>query len=431
MNMNKENSFVIKGNILYSFSKDKIEEKDSSYLVVLDGKVEGVFNTLPEKYNNLPFTDYKDNLIIPGLSDIHIHAPQFGYRGTEMDLELMPWLQGVTFPEESKYSNIDYAEKAYDIFVNEEVKSDATRLVVFSSRHREATEILMDKLNSSGLGAYVGKVNMDRDAPPSLVESTSESVEETIKWLDETKDKYSRIKPILTPRFVPSCTDTLFEELEKIRDKYNLPVQSHLSENHGEIELVHKLRPGEKFYGEVYEKYGLFGSRGKCIMAHCVYSSDDEISLMKKNGVYIAHAPESNENLSSGIAPIRKYLDEGLNVALSSDVAGGCSNSILFALTEAIKCSKLRWRLVDESLKPLTFSEAFYMASVIGGSFFGKIGTFLPGYEGDVIVLDDSHLPTPLKLSSVKRLERFCYLDGIKEGLVSKYVSGEKIFTNL
>lgn len=423
------NSFVLKGNILYSLTDKTLCSVDNGFLVVIDGLVEGVFKTLPDKYKHLELTDFGDNLIIPGLVDLHIHAPQFPYRGTNMDLELMPWLYKVTFPEEAKYEEEEYAAQSYHIFAKAMKKSATTRLVAFSTCHRRGTEILMDEMEKTGLISYIGKVNMDRNAPDILREkSAEESIRETEEWLSDIKGKYSNTYPILTPRFIPSCSDSLMEKLGEVRKKYNLPVQSHLSESLGEIEEVSSLRPEDKFYGEGYDKYGLFGGEERAIMAHCVFSKDEEIALMKKNGVYIAHCPECNENIASGMAPVRRYLDEGLNIGLGSDVAGGSTESIFSSMTEAIRVSKMRWRYVDSTLKPLTFEEAFYLATLSGGSFFGNVGSFLPGFEADILVLDDSAFPTPSVMDSKKRLERFSYLGGDRGGIKHKFVFGRNLF---
>ncbi len=162
-------------------------------------------------------------------------------------------------------------------------------------------------------------------------------------------------------------------------------------------------------------------------MAHCVSSSEEEIELIKERGVFIAHCPQSNTNLSSGIAPVRTYLDRELNVGLGTDVAGGSGESIFRAMADAIQVSKLRWRLKDESLKPLTVEEAFYLGTLGGGSFFGKVGSFLEGYEFDALILDDSGLPHPQVLNLRERLERFIYLSDDRH-LKGKYTGGNRIF---
>ena len=255
----------------------------------------------------------------------------------------------------------------------------------------------------------------------------------TFGWINAVKDRFKNTKPILTPRFIPCCTDKLMEELREIQMAYGIPVQSHLSESKGEIDFVHFLRPDNPFYGDSYNEYDLFGKNDdintdvKTVMAHCVWSSDEEVELMRKNGVFVAHCPASNMNLTSGIAPIRKYLDSGLNIGLGSDVAGGHSDSIFRAITDAIQVSKMYFRMVDESVKPLLFPEAFYLATKGGGAFFGKVGSFEEGYAFDAVVLDDSVLLHPQKLTLAERMERAIYLGLDEKNITAKYVAGEKI----
>ena len=374
----EQKTFALKGTVCYSKDKTRLVITENAYLVCENGVSAGVFPELPEKYQGIPCRDTNGCLIIPGLTDLHVHAPQYSFRGMGMDLELLDWLNTITFPEESKYAEPDYAASAYTIFAEDIKKSATTRASVFATLHTEATELLMDLLEETGLKAFVGKVNMDRNSPPALQEkSASASVRDTISWLEETAGKYQNVKPVLTPRFIPSCSDELMKALAEIQKAYHLPVQSHLSENTGEIAWVKELCPSTSFYGEAYDRFGLFGGE-QCptIMAHCVHCPDEEITLMKERGVYIAHCSQSNTNLSSGVAPVRRYLDEGLHVGLGSDIAAGSSISILRAMADSIQTSKLRWRLSDHSLKPLTLEEAFYMATIGGGSFFGKTGSF-------------------------------------------------------
>ena len=428
------NSFILKGNICYSISKTELKTL-SGYVVCMDGKCAGVFEKFPEKYKDLEFRDLKDKLIIPGMVDLHIHAPQYAFRGMGMDYELIEWLNTQTFPEEAKYKDADYAKKAYTIFADNMKNSATTRACIFATRHREATEILMDLMEETGLVTYVGKINMDRSAPDELVEESADmSAFNTFGWINDIAGKYKRTKPILTPRFIPSCTDDLMDQLREIQRAYNLPVQSHLSENKGEIEWVKELRPDSSFYGDSYDKHDLFGDENldsekvSTVMAHCVWSSDEEVKLMRENGVFIAHCPASNVNLTSGIAPVRKYLDINMKIGLGSDVAGGQTESIFRAITDAIGVSKMYLRYVDENAKAVTFEEAFYMATKGGGEFFGKVGSFEEGYEFDALVLDDSILAHPLELNLRQRLERSIYLSlDLCGGVKEKYIRGNKI----
>ncbi len=420
-------TFVLKGTICHSITPTELSITEHGYLVCENGLCAGVFTELPEKYAALECTDFGDSLIIPGLTDLHLHAPQYTFRATGMDLELLDWLNTITFPQEARYEDLDFAKEAYSIFADDMKKSPNTRACVFGTLHVPATELLMDLLDKTGVKTLVGKVNMDRNGSEFLEESSAQaSAEATLSWIEETLNKFENAKPILTPRFTPSCSDELMQRLSEIQKKYHLPMQSHLSENFGEIAWVKELCPNTNFYGEAYSQFGMFGGDCPTIMAHCVHSPEEEVALMKEQGVYIAHCPQSNTNLSSGIAPARRYLDEGLNIGLGSDIAAGASMSIMRAMADAIQVAKLYWRLVDSSVKPLTLEEAFYMGTEGGGSFFGKVGNFKKDYEFDAVVLDDSNIRTPLKLSAKDRLERLVYLSDDRN-ITSKYVAGKKV----
>ncbi len=420
-------NFVIKGHICYSKSKDEIVCVKDGFAVCKDDKCAGVFEKLPSEYECFPLYDFEDRIVISGFTDLHVHAPQYPFRGLAMDMELIDWLNTYTFVEEAKYKNLDYANKAYDIFTDDLRKSATTRACVFGTIHNDATLLLMDKLEKAGLECYVGKVNMDRNSPDYLCEeSAQKSAEDTEEWIEKCH-KYQYVKPILTPRFTPSCSDELFEKLSVIQKKYNLPVQSHLSENQGEIQWVKELCPETENYGQSYDRFDLFGKDCPTIMAHCVYSDDNEIQMMKNQNVFVAHCPESNANLSSGVAPVKKYLDMGLKVGLGSDVAAGSSLSIFKAMAMAVSCSKLRWRLSDQSVKPLTVENVFFLATKGGGEFFGKVGSFEDGYEFDAVVMDDSSIKTPCEISVRERLERLIYLCEDKN-VFAKFVGGRKVF---
>ena len=430
--MNK--GFVIKGNFCQTKNPKELDLYEDSFAVCVDGVSAGIFKTLPEEYARLPIYDYGDSLIFPGMVDLHVHAPQYAFRGLCMDLELMDWLNRYTFPEEEKYEDLEYAERAYGMFVDAMKRGATTRSCIFATRHRYATELLMKLMEESGLISYVGKVNMDREASEALTEEGADiSAYTTFGWINAVKDKFKNTKPILTPRFIPCCTDKLMEELREIQMAYGIPVQSHLSESKGEIDFVKFLRPNNPFYGDSYNEYDLFGKNDdintdvKTVMAHCVWSGDDEVELMRKNGVFVAHCPASNMNLTSGIAPIRKYLDLGLRIGLGSDVAGGHSESLFRAVTDAIQVSKMYFRMVDEAYKPLVFSEAFYLATKGGGEFFGKVGSFEKGYEFDAVVMDDSILSHPQSLTLAERMERAVYLGLDEKNITAKYVAGRKI----
>lgn len=425
----KTGSFVLKGDLCYSLDRDHLKAVENGYLVCVDGVSAGTFDRLPEEYRALPLKDYTGKLIVPGLVDLHVHAPQYTFRGLGLDMELLEWLERNTFPEEAKYRDIKYARAAYRIFAEDLRNGPNTRACIFATVHVPGTLALMDILEESGLITMVGKVNMDRNASDALLEAdAAASLRATEEWLDAVKGKYLRTTPILTPRFVPSCTDALLDGLGEIQRRRGLPVQSHLSENRGEVKWVKELCPWSSCYADAYDRFGLFGGPGcPTIMAHCVLSGEEEVALMKERGVYVAHCPQSNTNLASGVAPVRRYLEQGLRLGLGSDVAGGNQMSIFRAMADAIQASKLRWRLQDESLAPLTVPEVFWMGTMGGGSFFGKVGSFEAGYELDAVVLNDARLCSVRRFSVEERLERMIYL-AEECGVEAKFAAGTQLF---
>jgi guanine deaminase len=443
--LSRENSFVIRGDLCWSESLSVLKTVPDGFLVCVDGKSAGAFTSLPQQYEKLPLIDHSGSLVIPGLVDLHMHAPQFAFRGLGMDLELLEWLSSHAFPEEAKYGDLAYARKAYGLLVEHLKSGPNTRIVFFATLHVPATMLLMDLLEESGLVSMTGKVNMDRNSPDTLrEESAVVSLNATREWLKKCAEgNYRNTKPIITPRFIPSCSDELMRGLCGLRKEFNLPVQSHLSENRSEIEWVKELCPSSSGYGAAYDDFGLFGSEGPpTVMAHCVWSDKNEIELMARREVFAAHCPQSNANLSSGIAPMRRILKAGVPAGLGSDVAGGTSSSIFRAMSDAIQVSKLRGPLLGVNEKALTIEEAFFLGTKGGGEFFGKsgmgyCGSFERDFEFDALVINDNaleaHAPearalaAPFSLSVHDRLERAIYICD-NGNIKAKYVRGKRAF---
>ena len=422
-------NYVLKGDIAFSNNISEISSIEDGYVVCEDGICRGAYKEIPAQYKDYEVLDYTGKIIVPGMTDLHVHAPQYTFRGIGMDLELLDWLNKYTFPEEAYYSDNDYAKVAYSYFTHDLKRGFTTRAVIFATRHNEATIELMDQLEETGLITYVGKVNMDRNSIPELQEESGEvSYNNTIKWLDDIKDRYKRTYPILTPRFIPSCTDWLMEKLGELGNERGLRIQSHLSENLSEIEWVKELVPESSCYANAYELRGAMGCKElPAIMAHCVHSDKSEREILKKHGTYVAHCPSSNMNLTSGIAPIRRFIDEGIRVGLGSDVAAGSSLNMLQIMLLTIQASKMYYRLVDDEAKALSFEEVFYMATMGGGEYFGRVGSFKDGFEFDALVLDDSDMITIRKMPVRERIERACYNDADVK-ILKKFVKGNLIF---
>lgn len=404
---------VYHANILFTSSPTHFDVYEQGYIAVDEqGIIQGVYNSLPHglQYDNL--VDYGDQLLIPAMNDMHVHAPQFGNMGIAMDLELLPWLNTYIFPEEAKFSDIAYAQSVYHAFVSELCRQGTMRAAVFATSHIDATTLLADAFSKKGMGALIGLVGMDRNTPDTLCNTP-------LQWSDDMSalmaslDQTNLVKPIVTPRFIPSCTPEMLQRMGEMAIENHLPVQSHLSENKKEVVWVKELEPQSSCYGDAYYQYGLFGQT-PTLMAHCCYTDGEELRLMHQQGVCAVHCPTSNCNLASGIAPVRKFLQEGITVALGSDIAGGHSLSMFRVMQYAVQMSKLQYASSDSLYAFLTLAEVFYMATKASGKFFGKVGSFEKGYAFDALVIDDTILTTnvlPISQSSIQqRLERFVYL---------------------
>ncbi|MBQ7708781.1 MAG: amidohydrolase family protein [Bacteroidales bacterium] len=415
---------VYKAHILFTKEKDRFEVYENGYISVENGKVLGVSQDLAAL--NCPdatLVDFGNKLLIPAMNDMHVHAPQVHNQGVAMDLELLPWLQNYTFPEESKYADVAYAERMYRRFLHTQWLFGTMRSVVFGTVHTQSTRTLMKLYQETGMGALVGKVAMNRNCPPALSEDVEAAVAGNEQLIAEFNQPDALVRPIITPRFVPSCTPDLLKACGELAAKYHLPVQSHLSENALEIAWVAELEPNSESYGDAYNQYGLFGQT-PTIMAHCVWTQGNELELMKRNGVMVAHCPTSNFNIASGMAPVRTFLDEGLRVGLGSDISGGHDLNMFRMLVYAIQVSKMQYQQ-NHNKAFLTLPEIFWVATKSAGSFFGKVGSFEPGYEFDALVIDDDVL-YPDEYSLVHRLERYIYL-GDDRQIVHRFCRGREI----
>ena len=417
---------IYHANIIYTAESHQFEVVPHGYIAVNDdGTVEGVYRELPAHLADSPVTDWGDRLLIPAMNDMHVHAPQYRNQGIAMDEELLPWLQNYTFPEELKFADMDYAERMYRRFVHDLWRYGTMRVVAFASVHLKSTRLLMHLLDKAGMGGRVGKVNMNRNCPEGLRERVDEAMAACESLVEEFENSHSsRVRPIVTPRFIPSCTPELLTACGEMARRYNLPVQSHLSENHGEIALVRQLEPESLHYADAYDRYGLFGQT-PTVMAHCVWSDGDELELMRQRGVMVAHCPTSNLNIASGIAPIRRFLDAGIPVALGSDVSGGHDFSIFRMMVYAVQMSKMHYQR-DRSCAFLTLAEAFWMATKSAGRFFGRVGSFEPGYDFDALVIDDDPLRIDPDYTLLERLERFVYI-GDDRHIAARYCQGRLI----
>ena len=395
---------IIKGNIISSPEFGKTEITENGYLIAENGKIKGIYQKLPQEYEGKAVEDYGDALVMQSFSDMHLHAPQYPMLGMGMDMPLLEWLNTYTFPTEACFKDNEFARKTYHRLAHELAAKGTTRVCMFSSIHREATLILMEELENAGITGYVGKVNMDRNGGENYQETTEESIAETVRWLEDCN--FEHIKPMITPRFTPSCSNELMQELGRIAKEKNLPIQSHLSENTGELSLVKELHPDCSRYWETYQKYGLWNDR--TLMAHCVHSSERERKAIAGHGVTVVHCCNSNTNIASGVMPLRQMLDENIKVVLGSDISGGNTLNGFDVVASTVQTSKVRSIIDNWETDHVNETEAWYLATSAAAPWFGAKAGFAQGNLLHAIVLDDSNLMRK-GLSVTERFSRCFY----------------------
>uniref|UniRef100_A0A4W4FXG7 Guanine deaminase n=1 Tax=Electrophorus electricus TaxID=8005 RepID=A0A4W4FXG7_ELEEL len=335
---------------------------------------------------------------MPGMVDTHIHASQYTYMGTALDLPLLQWLNTYTFPVESRYRDLKFARDVYTKVVKRTLRNGTTTACYFATIHTDASLLLGQIADDLGQRALVGKVCMDiNPMVPQYKELLDESKDETLRFIRELlQKKYPRVKPVVTPRFAVSCSSSLLDALGEIARSSGLHIQSHISENKEEVELVKQLFPDCLSYTDVYLKHGLLTD--KTVMAHGCHLTDEELKIFHKNGASISHCPSSNISLMSGILNVRNVQKHKVKLGLGTDVAGGYSASILDAVRRAIDTSKVL-TIEHPQLRPLTFEEVFWLATLGGSealSLDDRIGNFEVGKDFDALRVNVSVPGGPL-----------------------------------
>ncbi|KAB8339241.1 hypothetical protein FH972_022175 [Carpinus fangiana] len=337
----------------------------------------------------------RSNFFFPGLIDTHTHASQYPNAGIFGNSTLLDWLNTYTFPLEGSFSSLDRAKHVYNRVVHRSLSHGTTAAAYYATVHVSATNLLADVCQARGQRALVGRVCMDRMSPETYRdESTESALRDTQACIDHCASidpSGSLIRPVITPRFAPSCTVATLNALGELHQRTKHFVQTHISENHSEIELVKELFPKAKDYASVYDDAGLLSER--TILAHAVHLTKDEIDLVGKRGTGVSHCPTSNTCITSGEAPVRKLLEAGIPVGLGTDVSGGYSPSILDMARHALLVSRHIAMREGPAVK-LDISEALYLATMGGAKVMGLegvVGKFEIGMEFDAMLVGLAH----------------------------------------
>ena len=338
--------------------------------------------------------------LLPGLVDLHNHAPQWPQSGKALDVPLAQWLNTYTFPLEARYEDLGFAGEIYDSLVSSMLANGTTTAVYFATAHLAPTALLADTCLRLGQRALIGRVAMDSpETCPDFYRdpSAGSAIAETralIEHVSRLPGNRGLIYPVATPRFIPSCTDELLRGLGDLVAETGVHVQTHCSES----DWAHQY--GMSRFGHTdtvaYDGFGLLTRR--TVLAHSNLITSEDMDMIGAAGAAVAHCPLSNAYFANAVYPLRESLDRGLHVGLGTDISGGPAISILRTMTDAVVASRMREDGVDAAVDPesrgvpgarITHAEAFWLGTTGGGIALDlPIGLLEPGYAFDAVAVD-------------------------------------------
>ncbi|WP_296745008.1 guanine deaminase [Mesorhizobium sp.] len=392
------------------------------------------------RFNGLGPTE----VLIPGLVDLHIHAPQWPQLGKALDAPLEAWLQKYTFPLESRYEDLEFAQEIYTDLVATLLANGTTTAVYFATIHVEASLLLARICLERGQRAFVGKVAMDdKDQCPDFYRDASceAGISETRAFIERLRalapEPDPLVQPIITPRFIPSCSNDLLEGLGRLASQYDCRVQTHCSESDWETAFV-QSRFG-KTDTQVLADYGLL--REGTILAHANFVCDEDLDLIRKNSSAVAHCPLSNVYFANAVFPLRTALDRGVRVGLGTDISGGYSASVLDACRHALIAGRMRNGGVDPTLpmdrrgipgSTISAAEAFWVATRGGAEALGiNAGKFAPGQKFDAVSLDLAAPSSNLRIFPGFDSDADCFekiaLNATRANISAVWVNGSQV----
>ena len=417
---------LIRGQTISFDEQAKIRHEENGAVAVSgDGKISwcGDFGKLPDEYKSLPVDDYDRKLILPGFIDPHIHFPQYRMLAAP-GRDLLDWLNRFTFPEEAKYAVAQYAATAAEVFLDRLIQHGTTSALVFASSHKASADALFNAAYKRGMALGSGKTMMDCNAPDSVLDTAEtsgiESDELIVSWHGKGRLHYA-----ITPRFaVTSSREQLQVAAELLHRHPDLLMQTHLSENHAEIDFVANKFPDTRDYTDVYDKFGLLGKNS--LFAHGIHLSAREKARLAESGSTIVHCPTSNTFLGSGLFDLNAATQAGVGVGLATDIAGGTSYSMLHTMAESYKVAML------SGYKP-DVAQLYHMATLGNAKLLhqdSETGSLDQGKWADIIVLDPQATPvlkSRHELSqSIKGILFALMILGDDRAISATYIAGKR-----
>jgi guanine deaminase len=381
-------------------------------------------------------------ILLPGLIDLHVHAPQWPQLGKALDVPLEDWLQKYTFPLEARYADLAYAAPVYESLVAGLLANGTTTALYFATIHLPATKRLAEICLRRGQRALIGLVAMDdpEQCPDDYrAASAEQAAADTRALIDHIRalpgNESGLVRPAITPRFIPSCTDDLLHRLGALARETGCHVQTHCSESDWEHGFV--LERCGVTDAAALAGFGLLSRR--TILAHGNFLTDNDLELIRQAGAGIAHCPLSNIYFANAVFPLRHAMRRGAHVGLGTDIAGGPSASMFDSARMAVAASRSLEGGVDGRSPPdrrgrpgsrIGAIEAFWLATAGGGIALDlPIGLFRAGYQFDAIVIDANRAASDLRVypgdSPEDLLQKIIYNAG-KADIVQAWVAASR-----
>lgn len=384
-----------------------------------------------------------DHVLVPGFIDLHAHAPQWPQLGTGYDLPLSEWLFEYTFPLEARFSDLDFAQTTWDAMVPTLLAHGTTTAVYYGSIHTPATTALAETCIRFGQRAWVGRVAMDHpDGTPEWYrdessEAALDATRESIAAINQLEDPSDLVHPIITPRFIPACTDELLFGLGALAEETGVIVQTHCSED--DWEHHHVLERTGQRDTDALDHFGLL--RKSTVLGHGVHLNADDFDTIRERAAGVAHCPLSNVYFGNSVFPAARALDGGVHVGLGTDIAGGPSASVLENAAIAINSSRMLEDGVESSLESaargtagsrITVTDAFWMATMGGATVLDQpIGLIEEGRRFDAVAISLAEIaPASAGYSPERRFEQLVRLAGRHE-ITNVWVDGRHVIANL
>ncbi|HEX8372436.1 MAG TPA: guanine deaminase [Chthoniobacterales bacterium] len=374
-------------------------------------------------------------LVVPGLIDLHAHLPQYP-SVAKAGGELLPWLRRHIFPVEKEFTGA-IAKKQSALFFDEVARHGTTSIGLFTAIYEDSCDAAFAAAEKKGTRAIIGKVMMDVGSYGSLQprKVLSISLLETERLIKKWHGaNEGLLEYAVSPRFAVSCSEKMMRGAAELATQYGTYVQTHLSENTTEIDMVRHLFPNMRDYTDVYDQCGLLGA--KTLLGHAIHLSERETDVIRERQSRIVHCPTSNLFLGSGIMPLFTWRQRGLTVGLGSDVAAGPEINLWQVMRSAVESQQAR-SYYDPELAPISTAEAFHLATAGGADVLGKsakIGTLHAGKEADITVIDIASLLPYRKLGrggselSAEDLIALCVYRANAANVLETFVRGRSLY---